>query len=69
MGLNADLDQGIEVELQNMDQLLNNNNNMNNSNKRHVVQLQQQQGDKASPPHAGHGSGPYQGRLCHSQSS
>ena len=43
-GLNADLDQGIEAELQNLDQLLN-NNNMNNSNMRHVVQLQQQQGD------------------------
>ena len=40
-GVNADLDQGIEAELQNLDQLLNNNN----SNMRHVVQLQQQQGD------------------------
>ena len=40
-GVNADLDRGIEEELQNLDQLLNNNN----SNMRHVVQLQQQQGD------------------------
>ena len=36
-GVNADLDQGIEEELQNLDQLLNNNN----ANMRHVVQLQQ----------------------------
>ena len=40
-GVNADIDQGIEEELQNLDQLLNNNN----ANMRHVVQLQQHQGD------------------------
>ena len=45
-GLNADLDQVIEAELQNLDKLLNNNNNnMNNSNMQHVVQLQQQRGN------------------------
>ena len=44
-GVNADIDQGIEVELQNLDQLLNNDN----SNMRHVVQLQQQSDGDPGP--------------------